>query len=100
MGLLTNAAHHAAVRDMERQVWPRPADWHPTRQHIKAQSGVFPVDVFRPIDYEPVCIILERKQHTAIKSGLLKLEGAPMMACECDDCWRLYDATEVDGGEL
>lgn len=102
MGLLTNAAHHAAVRDMERQVWPQPPDWHPTRQHIQAQSGTHPPHAAYVLTAQPEteCVRLEREQHTAIKSGLLKLEDAPMMACECDDCWRLYDATEVDGGEM
>ena len=51
-------------------------------------------------DFETECIRLEREQHTAIRSGLLKLEDAPWMPCECDECWRLFDATEVDGGEL
>lgn len=83
---------------MSLRTWPAPADWHPTRAHLPPPREPVPQPVL--LDFETVCIRLEREQHTAIRRGVLKLEDAPMMACECDDCWRLFDATEVDGGEL
>ena len=100
MGLLTTPAHHAAVRDMERQVWPAPADWHPTRAQLPPPPPREPVPQPVLLDFETVCIRLEREQHTAIRRGVLKLEDAPWMPCECDECWRLFDATEADNGEL
>ena len=98
MGSLTTGAHHAAVRDMERQVWPAPADWHPTRAHLPPPREPVPMYVLHTFDTS--CALLARKQHTAIRSGVLRLEDAAWMPCECDECWRLFDATEVDGGEL
>jgi hypothetical protein len=39
--------------------------------------------------------------HAAVRDmGVLRLEDAAWMPCECEDCWRLFDATETDGGEL
>lgn len=85
--------------------WPQPHQWHPDRAHLKPTAS--PAPPGPPPDLSDLpgllamleCSGLRLEQSAAIRGGMLRMDDALWLPCECYDCWTLFDSEEYDRQE-